>query len=266
MYSQAVGVFEDYNYRDKPFFEELVWDVESQEYISIYCNPKKMWENPFTGVYEHIPKEIREPDQERSLQVSMNRTIKKVYHLARSNLWEWFFTLTFDPQKIDSYDYAACTKALSDWLHNLRRIAPDLAYIVVPEHHKSGRFHFHGLFAHCGNISFVESGHFTKSGDMIYNVGSYRLGFSTATRIKSNEKVTKYISKYITKDLCCLSRGKKRYWASRNLIECEEEHLLYDSDQLHSLLAMLNETCTYKKMLQSGDLTTTYFEMGEPME
>ena len=47
------------------------------------------------------------------------------------------------------------------------------------------------------------------------NVGSYRLGWSTATRITDQAKVTKYIAKYISKDLCQVASGRKRYWCSR---------------------------------------------------
>lgn len=247
---------------DKGIQDDLYWDYDSQEWVHINCNPEKMWYNIFSNEYEHIPKLMREPDKERSLQVSMNRTINVVNHLARCNFWEWFITFTFNPEKVDSFDYAACTKSLSDWLRSMRRSVPDMGYLIVPELHKSGRYHFHGLFFGCDNLNFVESGHYTKGGDIIYNVGKYRLGWTTATRVKDNTKVTKYICKYITKDLCAVSSNKKRYWRSRNLNLCEMVEVLLDPDRMAALQVILRDKASHIKSVQNGDLITTYYEMG----
>lgn len=115
-------------------------------------------------------------DEERSNKNSQNRTIQKIYEITRSNMWEYFITLTFDPKKVDSFNYEEVSKKLSKWLNHLKeRYAPDLRYIVVPELHKSGRYHFHGMLANCGNMEFVDSGKVTASGDPIYNIGNYNL-------------------------------------------------------------------------------------------
>ena len=107
-------------------------------------------------------------------------------------------------------------KKLSQWLKNMKKQCPDMIYIVVPEQHKSGRWHFHGLFANVDNMKFVDSG-IVQNGKRVYNVGKYRLGFSTATHIEDLSKTVSYLCKYITKDLCVNTKGKKRYWASRNV-------------------------------------------------
>lgn len=268
VYDEFVGIKDNKPYVKNPdshIYKDYVWDYESQEYYLRECEHDKFWYNIFTQEYERYPKEMKEPDKERSAKVSMNRTVNKVYHLARSNIWDWFFTLTFDPEKVDSFDYSACTKSLSKWLNNLRRVAPELKYIAVPEKHKSGRFHFHGLFAGCEGIEFIESGHYTKSGDIIYNIGSYKLGFSTATRVKDNSKVTKYISKYITKDLCAVSFGKKRYWASRNLDDVKgEEFKIMTQKALEEIKERLSKKCLFHKTVQSDIVTVDYFEMEVP--
>ena len=131
---------------------------------------------------------------------------------------ELFVTITFDPEKVDRSNYYDVTKRLSFWLKNIKkRYAPDLTYLLVPELHKDKKsFHFHGLFANIGDMTMLKSG-LEKDGNTIYNVNDYKLGFSAATRVKDNSKVCSYISKYITKELCTVTEGKKRYWASRNL-------------------------------------------------
>lgn len=246
----------DQNVRD-----EIYWDFNEQCWNHIECDPDKMWYNIFTMEFEPMPKLIKEPDPERSAKVSMNRTVNKVYHLSRSNVWEWFFTLTFNPEKVDSFDFDACQKKLTKWLDHLHRTAPDMKYMVVPEQHKSGRYHFHGLFAHMEGVSFINSGHTTKDGDVIFNIGNYTLGWSTATRVKDNAKVTKYITKYISKDMCASTKNRKRYWRSRNLNDVEPEEMTLTPQQMKNMLEILKDNCIYSKEVKTEFLNVTYFEM-----
>lgn len=51
-------------------------------------------------------------DSDRSKSVSLNRTKNMVYYLARSNIWDWFVTLTFNPEFVDSFNYDDVTKHL----------------------------------------------------------------------------------------------------------------------------------------------------------
>ena len=154
----------------------------------------------------------KEDDNYRSQTVSQNRTINNIYEITRSNMWEYFITLTFNPQKIDRFNYDECSKALSGWLKNIKNnYAPDLKYILVPELHKDGAYHFHGLIANCGKMSFKDSGHKTKTKQIIYNIENYKLGFTTATKVTDTSKASNYITKYITKELCATTKGKKRF-------------------------------------------------------
>ena len=75
---------------------------------NIFDFPDLRYEHPF--ITEDEKKEIeklqRPPkDKERSLKESKKRTINKIYSIARSNDWEYFFTLTLDPKKIDRTNY-----------------------------------------------------------------------------------------------------------------------------------------------------------------
>lgn len=192
-----------------------------------------------------------EKEQERCLNISLKRAKAKIYDYARANVWEWFVTLTFNPEKVDRYDYAACTKKLSKWLNNMRTDAgtgENLKYIVVPERHKDGAFHFHGLFAGCGALQIVDSGHVTKSGQKVYNIGRYRFGFTTATKVDNNEAVTKYITKYTTKDLMEHTKGKKKYWASRNLdLPIEDVYILDNAEKQSLHNELVEDDCLFYK-------------------
>lgn len=261
LYSSPVGVcFEKEPKQISDLDCTLVAEENEDGEICYYMMPDTVWQNPFTGSWESPPKVIMEQNHERSVKNSMARTVSKIYDMARSNVWDWFITLTYDPKYLDSHDYNLCVKHLSKWLNNMRRYAPDLKYLVIPEQHKSGAFHFHGLLADCGNLVFIDSGHKTKDGEPIYNLGNYRAGFTTATRVTSNERITKYVTKYITKDLCAVAFGRKRYWASRNLNQAEVVSYLLDADQIQALRQELEGHIKYARSSDSPDLKTEYLE------
>ena len=97
--------------------------------------------------------------EERTRKEFRSRSKNKIHDLARSETWEYFVTLTYHSSKTDRYDYNECLKKCRVWLNNQRRsYAQDLAYIFVPEKHKDGAYHFHGLIANVGNMKFVDSG------------------------------------------------------------------------------------------------------------
>lgn len=234
-----------YNVRVKKFLDTMQIRVYSEFVFSNEekkCSKRKKEYNPFTEQKEVLrTMEELEDNAERSAKVSRSRALNSIYDIARSNEWEWFFTLTFNPEKVNSFDYIACSKKLSDWLHNMKKKVPDMKYLVVPEKHKSGRWHFHGLFANVDSLEFVDSGHVDKKGKIIYNVGNYRLGFSTATKIDDVNRAASYLCKYITKDLCADTKGKKRYWSSKNVdLPVVEDYLFNTREILEELLCTDN--------------------------
>lgn len=249
----------------------MEWDTELQTWIRGMADPDDYWLNPFTHEIEKAPVPFDGEEEEedmnfkkaRSIRVSLARTVNAIYHISRSNTWDWFVTLTFDPAKVDSLDYQETVKKLSQWLNNCRKLCPDMGYIVVPEMHKSGRFHFHGLFRSCDGLGFIPSGKVTGKGQTIYNIGRYRLGWTTATRVEDNARVTKYMSKYISKDLCQVAFGKKRYWNSKNLASADCQEVILDHGKLQALSCRLKSHATHVKHIGEGDMQVTYYELPE---
>lgn len=207
----------------------------------------------------------RDASHRRSVQNSLKRAKNKIYDIARSNAWDYFVTFTFSKEKVDRYNYDDCSKKLSVWLNNMRKsCSADFRYIVVPEMHKDGAFHFHGLFANCDGLSFVDSGKRDKSGSHIYNISSYRIGFTTATEVKNQFAATKYITKYTTKDLMEGTKNKRKYWCSKNCARPLEEYYMLDAREKRALSyelengALNYKNCTYTVGLQ--DRMVEYFE------
>lgn len=129
---------------------------------------------------------------------SARRAAAKLRRLALANDFEYFVTLTFDPEKVDSFDAAAVGKILNRWTDNMVR-RHGLRYVIAPELHKSGRIHLHGFFAGAG-LKVVESGHVDSCGHPVYNLPQWGYGFSTAIRLYGNyHAAVGYCTKYITK-------------------------------------------------------------------
>ena len=77
------------------------------------------------------------------------------------------------------------------------------SYLLIPELHKSGAVHFHGLL---GNVpaDFVEAAN-PKNGKpvirhnrQVYNLTEWEYGFSDCEEIESPERAASYITKYVT--------------------------------------------------------------------
>jgi hypothetical protein len=170
-------------------------------------------------VYKRNGFELHDPEERQHVKRARSDTPdddsrRKSFSRAKNNLFDllmsnsdigYFVTLTFDEQKIDRYDYTAVVRKLGQWLdNNVRR--KNLRYILVPEFHKDGAVHFHG-FINCDVLDLCEAvnpytGKLIKHrGKRVFNISSYKLGYSTAIPIKPDEidATRKYVFKYITK-------------------------------------------------------------------
>lgn len=202
---------------------------------------------------------------EHSFNSSLNRTINTIYEYSFANEWQYFFTFTFNPDLINRYDYDSCYKSLRIFLNNYKsRFSPDLKYLVVPEQHKDGAWHFHGLFANVPESHLFDSGH--KSGShTVYNFPRWKWGFSTATRVTDTKRVSTYITKYITKDLVISTKGKHRYFISKNLNRAEIDDTFINPDKLDEFKLDLMMKSTYTNEIDIPDLNMriTYIHIDE---
>ena len=206
-------------------------------------------------------------DSQRSLYVSMNRSKQMIYGIARANEWDYFLTLTFDRNLVDSSDYKLVVQKAQKWLDNIRqRISPNMKYLIVPELHADMKhWHLHGLLADCPELTLTDSGHKSKSGLVIYNLQNWKYGFSTVTYVVHNHKVSAYISKYITKELTGLTRGRQRYWASNNCIRpdqvCEHDYIEGVSQDELLKKYSLNAKHISERSSKDGTQRIIYIEM-----
>ena len=196
--------------------------------------------------------------QAHSDYTSLSRTRKKVHDYARSNDFSYFVTLTFNPVYVDSFSVDDSYEHMRNWLNYMRKKFPDLRYLGVPELHKSGRIHFHFLMSEHIKSVLLDSG--KKSGAMpIYNVGTYRMGWSTATEIQDKSRIVKYILKYITKELQKRCPHKRRYWHSNNLVLPKTFSTYMQLDRFAAMLEKLE--VTYSSHIESDYSYCDFFEV-----
>ena len=221
--------------------------------ITVYHEPKLYMEPKCTKRDKHLV------DDSTYLPTisSISRTKTLIKDIIICNDFDYFCTFTFDPKKINSFSYGKCLHSMSTWLHHQadrsRERHQIFKYLVVPERHKSGRWHFHALISgYTGSLrpSKVKTG----TGRPVYNITSFRSGFTTATPIDDAEAVGFYVSKYITKDFI-KTFNQRRFFASRNLIRPVKR----------SNTSILKHTLPiFKQRVAGNDYYTQYLLPGSP--
>lgn len=176
------------------------------------------------------PREKGKKSQGEDMLRSMRRARANVRRLALANEFQWFVTLTLSPDQVDRYDAAAIMKRVNRWLSNMVQ-RHGLRYILVPERHKDGAFHFHGFFAGPG-LEAVPSGHNDSQGHEIFNLPQWTFGFTAAIRLYGTySQAVGYVCKYIGKQDGERPMGRW-YYTGGDLMEPQKDYSVMDYRQL----------------------------------
>lgn len=170
-------------------------------------------------------------EQEKNKHDALIRAKKKVFEIASANEWHYMVTFTLNKEKVDRYNAEEVQKKFSAWLSNMVQ-RKGLQGLFIPEYHPTDHaIHFHGLINDSLTFNFSDTYKVTghkkpmkikrlkslgksptdKDVKHVYNVGEYKLGFSTAIPLdeqltdtdtdKNVTRVSHYITKYCIKDL-----------------------------------------------------------------
>lgn len=146
------------------------------------------------------------------LSSSISRTKKMIYEYALNNNFSYFVTFTFN-NTFNSYDLGFIHRHLTQTLRDCnKKSSTPLKWLLIPEKHKKGDYHLHGLLS-------SEFKQFLYTNEHLYNdfIFFKKYGFCNVQEIRNYDACCKYITKYITKDLFLLDKGKHTYFISRNL-------------------------------------------------
>jgi len=164
------------------------------------------------------------------LEENIRRARRRISELVKANPWEWFFTFTVNDKNFNRYDLEGIYKALSQFFRNYSRDHElKIKYLIVPETHKDGAWHFHGFLMglpvshltrftkeHTGSKYINEK---VAKGEAMYDWLAYanKFGWCDIEHIKNKAKASSYIREYITKDL---ERSVKE--AGKHLFRCSQ--------------------------------------------
>lgn len=186
---------------DSPIFREPGWELSNK------------WDSDPRG-----PNDQRDGKAE-DVERARRRARAAVADIGRANSFRYFVTLTLDAEKVNRYDPAITRKELRRWLsHQVQRRG--LLYVLVPERHRDGAVHFHGLMSEA--VEVVDSGTIKRpddrkprrprsaaerrrwlddGGQVCYNIPSWPYGFTTALELAGDyRRAVAYVCKYIGKD------------------------------------------------------------------
>ena len=181
-----------------------------------------------------------------SKHCSLRRTVICMNMLLGMNDFDWFWTLTFDRERIDRTDDKQVFNCYKKYIDNIKHKYPSFKYMCFPERHEDGCFHFHLLTAGLSvkQMGLVNSGkvccswatkkngiaskeYYEKTkhkflnketdGEPIYNITTFAYGYTTVSRIVSRERCNSYVKKYVEKALGSTEVFKKRFYYSNNL-------------------------------------------------
>ena len=209
------------------------------------------------------------------LSASLSRTRAAIFELALCNNWEWFVSLTLNPQKFDRADLKTYKKKLSIFIKNYNRIHnTNIKYLLIPELHEDRiNYHMHGLMM---GLPVEHLREFTeqerlpirilielKKGRKVYTWEAYgkTFGYITVTEIRHLESVSRYITKYVTKDLAKTRIGLNDhlYYCSQGLKRSE---LIYIGQLTKELGEEYSNEYVKIKTVPSFDEAIAYFVDG----
>ena len=172
---------------------------------------------------------------------NISRARNKIFELAMCNDWDFFVTLTLSPSKLnelglDRYDLQSFYKFFSNWLnhYNLRSNCK-IKYLLVPEQHKNGAWHFHGFISGVPKddlrlfsldeylphyiLDKINQGYFLYS----WIPFETKFGFNDFEFIVDQERCSSYVTKYISKELykSINNLGYHCYYCSQGLKRAE---------------------------------------------
>lgn len=209
--------------------------------LNVYYYPNKK-ENPYKIImhkkrfnadelfYADNEKDSFYIDNDTKLKNNISRAKTKIRDYAYCNNWEYFVTFTFSDSNIDRYDLKEIKKRMSTFFNNYKkRKNNDFKYLLIPEFHKDGAVHFHGL------VSGINENHLhlfelteklpqyiysqLRKGKKVFDFTEFskRFGYTVIEPVRNEQAAANYITKYITKDLMSLPLGTCCYLNSKGL-------------------------------------------------
>lgn len=186
------------------------------------------WEDCMEDKKNNVPATTIECKGVKGVKLANNlyRARSRVFELAICNKWDWFITATLAPDKYDRTNLKKFRKDFSQFIRDQRKkYNVSLKYLLIPELHSDGEsWHMHGLLSGLSSdmVSDFPAGapiKLKQNGYKNWLDYSKKFGWVSLGLVGSHVAVSKYMTKYITKDLgsCVGELGSHLYYSSIGL-------------------------------------------------
>ncbi len=175
---------------------------------------------------------------------SLRQSTDAFWGYALSNKWDYFITLTTDKRKVDRFDDEEVKALWRACRQRLQRYDPNVKILLLPERHKNGALHFHGLVAMERQFTLklhIIDGkqQYSSTGAPLFEFPFWDFGIASCAIISSSEYVFKgerlaeargnvrttsqrrvvaYLSKYMGKEFGQLGYNKKHFYRTKNVV------------------------------------------------
>lgn len=195
----------------------------------------------FKGVRDSEFVKPRSEDQhyDSKLNEAFCRAKSMVLQYALCNHWDYFFTGTLDEKKFNRYELDSFQQRLSQFIRDKRKAyGTQLSFLLVPEQHKDGAWHMHGLIAGIPDSRLrrfrpPEPRKLVNSFYLNWPDYMQKFGFCSLGPIKHPVATAFYITKYVSKELSQRGGdlGKHLYFHSRPLAKAVHVSDVYAYNQ-----------------------------------
>ena len=198
----------------------------------------------------------------------LTRTKSQITDMIFANSWYggYFLTLTFDPTLVNCKDYNAAFSAIEHFTENMKRNNPNIKYILIPELHSKGTWHFHGIINYIDDDEMIISDTF-KSSENNHRVSPlyFNKGINYAKKISDNPdfsiyNICFYITKNFSTDLKNAPKRADKFIASSNLKEpMAETFLLPNANRFEEMnILKADKNLSYIHTVEISGNTITY--------
>ena len=180
--------------RSEPtFFIKQYGDNKHMKLIYMpYC--KKRYVEEKRRVSEKIMQELKANRNrvvnDTKLENNLSRAKSKVRELVLCNEFEYFVTLLLSPRKIKRTDLKLAITRINRIISDMNKMRADrVTYVLIPEKHKDGAWHFHGFI------------HGLTKNDIRINQNNYpewkqyadKLGFMNMSKIENKDRAKLFV-------------------------------------------------------------------------
>ncbi len=205
---------------DSPYKNDIFTVKQYGEHTVRIAYIQTMREAGWEDLRDHKPKGSVNDEK---LTNNLARAKATVREYALCNPWDWWCTFTINAEKCNRYNLDEFYTQFAEFIHSYNKRQSSehkVKYLLVPEQHSDGAWHMHGFIRGINPKDLYKNEH----GYMTWKQYEKKFGYISMDKIKSLDKSSSYILKYMTKDTDknVTEMNRHLYYCSKGLEKATE--------------------------------------------